>query len=55
MQLPLPSDDRCLLKSILTDKPLRTIDAADVRAGFDIDFDDEPVIIIEMRSTLSQS
>jgi alpha-galactosidase len=55
VRLPLPGDDRYRLKSILTDKPLRSITAAEVRAGFDIDFHDEPVVIVEMHSAFSQS
>jgi alpha-galactosidase len=49
VQLPLPGAARYTLKSMLRDAPLMERSAAEFRAGFDLSFGDEPVIVVEVR------
>jgi hypothetical protein len=49
VQLPLPGEARYTLRSVLTDAPLLERSAAEFRAGFDLSFGDEPVIVVEVR------
>jgi alpha-galactosidase len=49
VQLPLPGDGRYTLISVLTGAPLRPVMAADFQAGFDVAFEGEPVVVVEVR------
>lgn len=51
VQIPLPGSTSYTLTSVMTGATLGQVTAAEFRAGFDVAFGDEPVVIIEVRQS----
>jgi alpha-galactosidase len=51
VQIPLPGSARYTLASVMTGATLGQMTAAEFRAGFDVAFGDEPVVLIEVRQS----
>jgi alpha-galactosidase len=53
VQLPLPGSAHYTLASVLTGATLGSVTAAEFRAGFEVAFGEEPVVVIEVRQSVT--